>query len=355
MKLGTLLLRDGILDLPQLEMGLKTQVLYGGRLGTNLVELGYLDLETLGNYLAQSLRIPLATQRDFEQITPDIANVISSDLAQELVVIPLGPSAESTQELCVAMVEPNNQSSIASLEAYTEKRIVPLVAPQIRILFYMEKHYGLPRQARFLRQRTSQPFGGKERRRFRQDTASSTTSSPAKRPRAMTAPTSIPNFGYLEICDRIDAATSLDETADALVSFALGRFHTLAILSVNNKTLHGWRLYCADPISSEKQFQDLSLSLMAASPFQRVFATRLSIQEDIRHNQHIPQLVASILGIRQAQTDSIIVPITTNGQIIQLVYAHGFADQPLHEEFTNQFIELSNKASLYNGGQDHTT
>ena len=37
MKLGTLLLRNAAISLSQLESALRTQVLYGGRLGTNLV------------------------------------------------------------------------------------------------------------------------------------------------------------------------------------------------------------------------------------------------------------------------------------------------------------------------------
>ena len=47
MKLGTLLLRNAAIGLAQLEAALRNQVLYGGRLGTNLVELGFIDLEML--------------------------------------------------------------------------------------------------------------------------------------------------------------------------------------------------------------------------------------------------------------------------------------------------------------------
>ena len=53
MKLGTLLLRNAAIGLSQLEAALRNQVLYGGRLGTNLVELGFIDLELLGSYLAE--------------------------------------------------------------------------------------------------------------------------------------------------------------------------------------------------------------------------------------------------------------------------------------------------------------
>src|SRR5262249_41248993 len=60
MKLGTLLLRNAAIGLTQLEAALRNQVLYGGRLGTNLVELGFIDLELLSSYLAELTGFPIA-------------------------------------------------------------------------------------------------------------------------------------------------------------------------------------------------------------------------------------------------------------------------------------------------------
>ena len=52
--------RDAVIGLSQLEEALKAQILYGGRLGTNLVELSLLDLDTLGrstDWLIDRLRV----------------------------------------------------------------------------------------------------------------------------------------------------------------------------------------------------------------------------------------------------------------------------------------------------------
>ena len=53
MKLGTLLLRNAAISLTQLEAALRAQVIYGGRLGTNLVELGFVDLDALSMHLGE--------------------------------------------------------------------------------------------------------------------------------------------------------------------------------------------------------------------------------------------------------------------------------------------------------------
>ena len=60
-KLGRILVAKGLITEEQLEEALKVQVIYGGRIGTNLVELGHLDLTTLANALAEQTRFPAAT------------------------------------------------------------------------------------------------------------------------------------------------------------------------------------------------------------------------------------------------------------------------------------------------------
>ena len=61
MKLGEMLVRDGRLTEAQLETALKYQARDGGRLGTVLVEHGFVDLEALTVYLGLELGIPIAT------------------------------------------------------------------------------------------------------------------------------------------------------------------------------------------------------------------------------------------------------------------------------------------------------
>ncbi|MBI3392855.1 MAG: general secretion pathway protein GspE, partial [Nitrospirae bacterium] len=46
MKFGTLLAREKVITPEQLEDALKNQVVYGGRLGTILLTLGHIDIET---------------------------------------------------------------------------------------------------------------------------------------------------------------------------------------------------------------------------------------------------------------------------------------------------------------------
>jgi len=52
-RLGELLVAAGLLTPEQVEQALRAQVLWGGRLGTNLVELHYLELDPLSAMLGR--------------------------------------------------------------------------------------------------------------------------------------------------------------------------------------------------------------------------------------------------------------------------------------------------------------
>src|SRR5215470_13175712 len=120
MKLGTLLLRNAAIGLSQLEAALRNQVLYGGRLGTNLVELGFIDLELLSAYLAELSGFPIATP------------TLLDDVDTALLEIPLGKlaAADGPGHVAVAMVEPTRADAIETLRTRLGAEITPYVVPE---------------------------------------------------------------------------------------------------------------------------------------------------------------------------------------------------------------------------------
>jgi len=151
MKLGTLLLRNAAIGLSQLEAALRNQVLYGGRLGTNLVELGYIDLELLSAYLAELSGFPIATPTLLDHTDPALLERLGSDDAHRLRAIPLGYLGEGTSSIAVALVEPSDTAAVEQVAALLGAAVTPYVVPELRALYYLEKLFGLPRRARFVR------------------------------------------------------------------------------------------------------------------------------------------------------------------------------------------------------------
>src|SRR5687767_14598755 len=150
MKLGTLLLRNAAIGLSQLESALRNQVLYGGRLGTNLVELGFIDLELLSAYLAELSGFPIATPTLLDEVDRKLVDQLGPDDAHRLRAIPLGYLDEGST-IAVAMVEPTNTEALDDVRRRLGAAITPYVVPELRALYYLEKHFGLPRRARFVR------------------------------------------------------------------------------------------------------------------------------------------------------------------------------------------------------------
>ena len=78
-------------------------MIYGGRLGTNLVELEYLDIETLGAVLSEQMRYPQATIAEFEAVTSATLATIPAALIEKHYVFPLSVDG---RKLKVAMASP---------------------------------------------------------------------------------------------------------------------------------------------------------------------------------------------------------------------------------------------------------
>src|SRR5215216_4251776 len=146
MKLGEMLLRDGRLTEPQLEAALRYQARDGGRLGTVLVEHGFVDLEALTVYLGLELGIPIATGAMLERAKRAAVRLLQPQQAFKHKVVPL---VLQDRQLIAAIEDPHDFAALEALTAMTGYRVLPRVAPEVRIYYYIERYYGVARPARF--------------------------------------------------------------------------------------------------------------------------------------------------------------------------------------------------------------
>src|SRR5215475_10427544 len=88
-RLGELLVSAGLLGSGQVEQALRAQVLWGGRLGTNLVELHYLELDPLSRALGRQHHLPAALARHFEEADPELQARLPPEIAERFSCLPL--------------------------------------------------------------------------------------------------------------------------------------------------------------------------------------------------------------------------------------------------------------------------
>jgi hypothetical protein len=160
-RLGELLVESGLLTPEQVEQGLRAQVVWGGRLGTNLVELKLLDLDMVTRFLGRLHGLPAALARHFEHADPELQRRFPADLASALSVIPLVHLADG--QIAVASIDPLDvaaHGTIADILGIAPEQLVVSIGAELRIRYHLERVYDVPRPARFLRARgpSSPPF-----------------------------------------------------------------------------------------------------------------------------------------------------------------------------------------------------
>jgi len=148
MKLGEMLVRDGRLTEPQLVAALGYQARDGGRLGTVLVEYGFVDLEALTVYLGLELGIPIATGAMLERAKRAAVRLLQPAQAFKYKCVPL---LVQDRQLIAAIEDPHDFATLEALTSLTGYRVLPRVAPELRVYYYIERYYGVARPPRFLR------------------------------------------------------------------------------------------------------------------------------------------------------------------------------------------------------------
>jgi hypothetical protein len=148
MRLGEMLVRDGRLTDAQLEKALAYQARDGGRLGTVLVEHGFVDLEALTVYLGLELGIPIATGAMLERAKRAAVRLLQPAQAFKHKCVPL---VVQDRQLIAAIEDPHDFATLEALTQLTGYRVLPRVAPEARIYYYIERYYGVARPARFMK------------------------------------------------------------------------------------------------------------------------------------------------------------------------------------------------------------
>lgn len=148
MKLGELLVREGRISEAHIERALTVQARDGGRFGTVLCDIKAVDLDTLTVYLGVHLGIPIATGLMLERAKKSAVRLLTPTQAFRHRCVPL---MVQDGQLIVAVENPHAFDTLDALAETTGHRVIPRVAPELRIYYYLERYYGVPRPARFLR------------------------------------------------------------------------------------------------------------------------------------------------------------------------------------------------------------
>ena len=146
---------SGVLSVEQVEEGLRAQVMWGGRLGTNLVELGLVDLDGISRALGRQHTLPAALAGHFQKADRSLQMLLSADLADKFACVPL---LRAGKRIVISSCDPLDDDQLAHVAdelAVDPSRIVPSIAAELRMRYQLERVYQIPRDQRFLRSKNA--------------------------------------------------------------------------------------------------------------------------------------------------------------------------------------------------------
>jgi hypothetical protein len=280
-------LRDrGIVTEQQLQEAVQHQVLYGGRLGTSLFELGFITEERLADALAKIHGVP-PVRIDMREITPEIIDLVPKSMAARHKVFPLKLKGKT---LYLLMVDPNDHAAMAEVGFRLGYIIRPLVVPELRMIHLLRDFYGVDERWRF----------------------TDTHHAPAEAP---------PMLNPQAAIARIESAASRDEVVDALLALCLHHFRRVIFFIVREPWVLGWNGLGEgidrNMAASFKIPLDQPSVFRIVTRDKTIFIGRFGQEEE---NQRF----LKILGKRPNAT-AVLFPITVRGRVVNLVYGDGGA------------------------------
>ncbi len=136
-RIGELLLKEKRITPEQLQEALAYQKTNGGKLGLNLVRLGFVRDEDITALLSRQYGVPSINLAQFE-IDAAVVKVIPAETAHKYQIVPLSRSGAT---LTIAMTDPTNVFAMDDIKFMTGYNVEPVVASETAVNEALEKYY----------------------------------------------------------------------------------------------------------------------------------------------------------------------------------------------------------------------
>jgi len=137
-RLGAWLLSKGKITEDQLQKALQHREFFGGRIGSSLITLGYVDEDVLGAYLSDVSGTPYAPASRLEGVAPEVIALVPARLAAQYRVLPIGIEG---RRLRLAMRDPRDLIALDEIAFMTGMTIEPFVATDFRVQKALTRYY----------------------------------------------------------------------------------------------------------------------------------------------------------------------------------------------------------------------
>lgn len=353
--IGTLLVEAGEITEKQLDEALQCQVLFGGSIGTNLLELGYVSESALARGLGHQLGVPAPSLSELEKIPDPIIDLLPAPLAEELCAVPV---RRERGTLVLAMADPRDKRAITQVRETTGFQVQPAVVPEARMAWLLEKYYDVRREQRYVNVIRSMRSAEKPAPVPEMPPASifeepkapvthpevepaekpvgrmSRTGAEARRPSRSISPA--------ELDEMLAGVRTRDDVAQVILSYAQNFVRRACLLVVKRDTAYGWAGY-GEGISPAA-VRGIMIPLSQPSVFRTVKETQAPFLGPISETPVSRRFLAAFGG---AEPQTIVtVPIAYGGNLIAIFYGDNGADRGVPPRHVPELKLLSDKVAL---------
>ena len=136
-RIGELLLKEKRITPDQLQQALTHQKANGGKLGYNLVKMGFVKDEEITALLSKQYGVPSINLAQFE-VDPAVVKLIPADTAQKYQIVPLSRAGAT---LTIAMTDPTNVFAMDDIKFMTGYNVEPVVASETAVIEAIQRYY----------------------------------------------------------------------------------------------------------------------------------------------------------------------------------------------------------------------
>ncbi len=344
LRLGEFLINKNLLSKAQLEEALQAQVIFGGKLGTVLIEMGLITEDALAEILSQQLSIPCAKPGDLQDIPENVIATIPPATAEKHKVIPV---ALNGRKLTLAMAEPHKLKIVDEISFSTGYIIRPILALEVRLIFALEKYYAVKRPMRYIAppqkvrddlnkvtvfQTPEGPIAVKETDEYLGKPGSEHVYHKQEEPAADDVLEELSDEDLIEELEdeevtlattaaALVAVNNRDDVADALIHYLGAHFARAALFMVVAGQVTGWR--SARDGQAIPGFDQFQIPLTEPSVLKTAVESKSFFLGPVSQSGANLALT-TVLG-KPAPTTAMMLPLSMLGRVVGLIYVDDHA------------------------------
>lgn len=355
-RLGEMLLAEKLVKPDQLEEALETQVIHGGRLGTNLVELGFLPEADLARMLGKQHTMPFAAGEMVPD--PSALALVNRQFYDDEDVLPMRVDAT---RLTVVVMGPAQIKATDALGFKAGKRVVAVVIPEFRMNQLLRAHCKAFRPMRPIDVNALRPSKKKNEELstpsdagelineddfakiyakavdgageaeeiidgavIEEETAVVPSPLPsAPSPPGVMAEKQAPPLSFVEAQKQLQTSTNREDIATTVLQFARSKFRRSLLLNVQGDLVTGWKGMGKGV--SVRAVRRIGVTLREANTFKLVRDLRSHFIGPMKRTPGM-QVFYEQLGGGYPQT-AVILPLLVRGKLVHLLYVDHGPDQ----------------------------